>query len=151
MRKMMLFALLVFATPLFASDPFTGTWKLNSAKSKYTTGHAPKAVTVVIEEQDTNLQVTATGTNFDGSPLSVKYSVPIEGGTATVQAGEGFDAITVKKVSDHVRENIYTKGGVEIIKRKMTVSEDGKTMQSVVNGTNSKGIKVEGVDVLDKQ
>lgn len=151
MRKIVLFALLVFATPLVASDPFAGTWKLNSAETKYTAGHAPRAVTLVIEEQDANLQVTATGTNFDGSPLSVKYLVPIEGGTATVQAGEGFDAITIKKVSDRVRENSYTRGGVETITRKMSVSEDGKTMKSVVNGTNAKGIKVNGIDVFDKQ
>jgi surface antigen len=63
--------LLTLATPLMASDPFAGTWTLNSAKTKYTTGTPPKNVTIVIEEQGANLQVTATGTSSDGSPISV--------------------------------------------------------------------------------
>lgn len=151
MRKMMFaLALLAFATPLFASDPFAGTWKLSSAKTRYTTGTAPKAVTIVIEEQGANFQVNASGTNSDGSPLSVKYTVPIEGGTGTVQEGD-FDGIIAKQVSDRVREQSYTKGGSELRTRRMTVSEDGKTMKSSVTGTGMQGKKVAGVDVYDKQ
>jgi hypothetical protein len=151
MRKMMFaLALLAFATPLFASDPFAGTWKLNSAKTKYTIGTAPKTVTLVIEEQGANLQVTATGTSSDGSPLSVKYTVPIQGGTGTVEAGD-FDGITAKQISNHARDNSYTKGGKEIRTRQITVSEDGKTMKSTVTGTGMQGEKVAGVDVYDKQ
>jgi hypothetical protein len=63
MRKIMyLLVLLAFATPLFPSHPFSGTWKLNSEKTKYATGAPPKELTALIEEQGANLQVTATGT-----------------------------------------------------------------------------------------
>jgi len=150
MKMIFALALLAFATPLFASDPFAGTWKLNPAKTKYTTGTAPKAVTLVIEEQGANLLVTATGTNADGSPVSVTYTVPIKGGAGTVQTGD-FDGITAKQVSDHVRENSYTKGGTELRTRRMTVSEDGKSLKSIVTGTGTNGQKVDGVDVYDKQ
>jgi hypothetical protein len=151
MRKIIFaLTLLAFATPLFASDPFAGTWKLNPDKTKYTTGTAPKSVTLVIEEQGANLLVTATGTNANGSPISVTYSIPIKGGAGTVQSGD-FDGITAKQVSDHVRVNSYTKGGNEIRTRRMTVSNDGKSMQSAVAGTGVQGEKVAGVDVYDKQ
>jgi hypothetical protein len=143
-------ALLAFATPLFAQDPFAGTWKLNTEKTKYTTGAPPKEVTVVVVEQGADLQVTATGTNNDGSPVSVKYTAPIKGGAGTVQEGD-FNGINTKVISARVRENHYTKDGKELRTRRMVVSGDGKTMQTTVKGTNAKGEKVNGVDFFDKQ
>jgi len=145
-----LLTLLVVATPLFAADPFAGTWTLNPAKAKYTTGTPAKNITLVIEEQGPNLQVTATGTNSDGSPVSVKYTVPVSGGKGTVQQGD-FDGITSKQISANVRENSYTKGGKEIRSRHIVIAKDGKTMTSKVKGTNPKGSPVDGTDVYDKQ
>jgi hypothetical protein len=151
MRKLLcLLALLVFATPLFAAEPFAGTWKLDTAKSKYTTGTPSKNVTIVIEEQGSNLQVTATGTNSDGSPLSVKYTIPASGGSGSVQEGD-FNGVTSKRVSANVRDNSYTKDGKELRTRHFVISKDGKTMTSKVKGTNLNGNPVDGTDVYDKQ
>ena len=151
MRKMIcLLVMLAFATPLFASDPFVGTWKLDPAKTKYTTGTAPKELTAVIELQGSDLQVTATGTNGDGSPISVKYIIPVAGGAGTVQAGD-FDAITTKVISNTVRLNTYTKNGKELRTRRMVLSPDGKTMKTTVQGTSAANQQVQGVDVFYKQ
>ncbi len=151
MRKLLcLLALLVFATSLFAAEPFAGKWTLNTAKTKYTTGTPPKNVTLVIEEQGTNLQTTATGTASDGSPISVKFIVPISGGKGSVQEGD-FNGITSKQISANVRDNTYTKDGKEIRSRHMVISKDGKTMTSKVKGTNPNGKPVDGTDVYDKQ
>ncbi len=144
MRKILCaLVFLAFATPLLASDPFVGTWTLNSAKTKYTAGTPPKNVTLVIEEQGTDLQVTATGTTGAGSPISVKYTIPIKGGTGTIQAGD-FDGITAKQINAHVRENTYTKGGKEIRTRRMTVAKDGKTLSSTIRAPISKGTRCWG-------
>jgi hypothetical protein len=151
MRKLTcLLALLLFAAPLFAENPFAGTWNLNAAKTQYTTGTPPKSVTLVIEEQGANLLTTATGINTDGSPISAKYSVPISGGTGSVQTGN-FDSVTSKQISAHVRENHFMKNGKEVRSRHMEVSKDGKTMTSKVQGTNPDGSPVAGMDVFDKQ
>ncbi len=151
MRKILCaLALLAFATPLLAKDPFAGTWTLNSAKTKYTTGTPPKTVTLVIEEQGANLLVSATGTNSDGSPISVKYTVPTAGGRGSVQQGD-FDSSRAKQISPHVRENSYMKDGKELRTRRLVVSEDGKTMKSTLKGTNPGGQPVAGVDFFDKQ
>ncbi|NYF91298.1 hypothetical protein RBB79_16875 [Tunturiibacter empetritectus] len=151
MRKILCaLVLLAFATPLLASDPFVGTWTLNSAKTKYTTGTAPKNVTLVIEEQGDSLQVTGTGTTGDGSPISVKYTVPIKGGAGTVQQGD-FDGVSSKLVSSHSRINTFTKGGKEIRKRHTVVSSDGKTLSTTVKGVGWDGKPTAGLDVYDKQ
>ena len=64
------FALLGFAAVLVAAEPFTGTWKLNTEKSKYKTGAPAKEQTVTITEADSNLDVTIKGTAQDGTPIS---------------------------------------------------------------------------------
>ena len=52
MRKLLcLLALLTFSVPLFAANPFVGTWKLDTAKTKYTKGSALRNAILVIEEQ----------------------------------------------------------------------------------------------------
>ncbi|MEG9436851.1 hypothetical protein JAO29_11830 [Edaphobacter sp. HDX4] len=142
--------LLALSTPLFAKDPFAGTWKLNAEKSRYTAGTKPSDVTIVIEDQGNTIQVTATGTYADSSPLSVKYTMPAQGGQGTPEQGD-FDAITAKMINDHVRELRYMKNGQELRTRRLVVSKDGKTMTTTVNGTDPKGNKLAGTDVFDRQ
>jgi len=151
MRKI-LYALVLFAlaTPVLASDSFAGTWKLNSEKTKYKVGAPPKEVTVVMDEQGDKLQVTVTGTYEDGSPLSVKYSVPVKGGMGMVETGD-FNSVRAKVTGKNTREFQFMKDGKEIRMRRMVVSEDGKTMQTTVTGTNAMGKQVSGVDFFDKQ
>lgn len=144
------FALFALAGTLFAQSPFAGTWKLNAAETKYTNGEPAKDLTLVIEEQAGNFQVTATGTNADGSPISVKYTVPVKGGEGQVQEGP-YTAISSKAVSAHVRDNTYSKDGKLVATRHIVVSKDGKTMRITLKGANVEGKTVAGTDVLDKQ
>ena len=57
--------LLSFTSTLLAADAFTGTWKLNVAKSKLAAGTEVKELTVVVAEQGDNLAVTVKGTAGD--------------------------------------------------------------------------------------
>jgi hypothetical protein len=151
MRKLQcLLALLTFAVPLFAASPFVGTWKLNTAKTKYTKGSPLRNAILVIEEQGGNLKTTASGTTSDGSPISVEFTVPIKGGTGTVQAGE-FNGVTSKLVSPSVRENTYLKDGKEWRSRSMVLSGDGKTLTSRVRRLGTAGPPIDGTDVFEKQ
>ena len=148
-----LFAMLAFASTLFAADPFVGTWKLDPSKSKHS-GNAPNAkeATLVIEEQSDNYHVTVTGTNSDGSPLSVKYTVPMKGGTGQVEAGgDVFDAVSSKRIKSNQRENTYMKGGKNAGTRRSVVSKDGKTLTNTFKGTDPQGNPVTSTQVFDKQ
>ncbi len=143
-------ALFAFAGALFAQSPFAGTWKLDTAKTKYTAGDAPKDVTLVIEEQGDNLQVTATGTAGDGSPISVKYTVPAKGGAGQVQEGP-YDAVHSRFVSENIRQNTYSKNGKQVSTRRTVVSKDGKMLRSTVKGVDAMGKPIAGTDVYEKQ
>jgi hypothetical protein len=151
MQKLMfMFGLLAFASPMFAADPFAGTWKLNAAQSKYTASALPKDQTIVIEEQGDNLQTTITGTFADGSPISLKYTSPAKGGLGQIQEGP-YDAVMVKRINPNTREITYSKGGKMMRVSHGSVSPDGKTLRVRVKGTDLQGKPVAGVMVLDRQ
>jgi len=142
---------LLFASALFAESPMVGTWKLDAAKSKFSRGDLPKGVTLVIEQKGEDLLVSASGTNGDGSPLSIKYTIPEKGGAGTLQEGGAYDGLSSKLVSTDVRENTYTKNGKIVTTRRNVVSKDGKTMRSTVKGINMQGKPISGTEVFEKQ
>ena len=82
MKKTLVFALMVlgFVGTLSAADLFTGTWKLNVAKSTFTPGMELKANSVVIAEKGADLAISGTGSDSAGKAVSVKYTFPMKGG-----------------------------------------------------------------------
>lgn len=93
-----------------------------------------------------------TGTYEDGSPLSVKYTVPIKGGAGHVQdAGGMFDSISSKRMSANQRESSYMKGGKEAGTRRSVVSKSGEVMTNTFKGTDAQGNPITTVEVFDKQ
>jgi hypothetical protein len=78
-------AVFAFAGTLFGQGPFVGTWKLDTAKTKFTAADLGKNVTVIIEQQGGNLGVTTAATGAEGSPYSLKYTVPLKGGVGQLR------------------------------------------------------------------
>lgn len=132
------------------NDPFNGTWKLNSSKSKYTTGAPPKEQTVTITTVGDQSQVEVTGTSVDGSPIHVKYLVPTKGGPGKFLMGP-FDGVSGKVVNDNTRELSEMKDGKEVTHLTSVLSKDGKTIRVTVKGVNVQGKPVAGVSVYEKQ
>jgi hypothetical protein len=155
MRKLLLtVGLFALAGTLFAQGQFVGTWKLNTAKNNIDNDSrkSSRAMTIVMEEQGDNLQVTSTGTNADGLPFSLKYTVPIKGGAGQVQESSGrLDGVSLKVVSANVLEITYSRGGKEALFRRVVVSKDGKTMRATEKGTNVNGKPVDASAVFKKQ
>jgi hypothetical protein len=68
------------AVSAWGADPFVGTWKVNTEKSKASTGQpGAKEEVVKIEEQGGNLLVTIKGTSAAGKAYSDQYTVPRKG------------------------------------------------------------------------
>jgi len=134
---------------LAQSNPLLGTWKLNVAKSKFSSGRPPKEETLTVQMVGDQDQVTVTGTAADGSPISMKYEVPSKGGTGKFLAGP-FDAVSGKVIDDSTREVSFMKGGKEMLHIRIA-SKDGKTARETVKGTDPQGKPVSGVLVWGKQ
>ncbi|MFL6353222.1 MAG: hypothetical protein ACJ74Z_15440 [Bryobacteraceae bacterium] len=151
MRKLVsVSALIVFATALSAASPWIGTWKLNHTESKYTSTALPKDETIVIEQQGDDFQTTVSGTFADGSPISLKYTLPKQGGTGEMQEGP-FDSVSSKLVNSHTREVTYKKAGKVMRSSHSNVSEDGKILRVKVTGADLEGKPVGGLLVFNKQ
>jgi hypothetical protein len=148
-------SLFLLAGSLFAADPFAGTWKLDVAKSKFAGPNpAPKEETLVIEVAGDQATVTIKGTAADGSPISIKYTVPRTGGPVQYLEGgpPGVSSVFAKRRADSgIGDSTDTKDGKVIRTTRAVVSTDGKSMRGTIKGTDAQGKKFETVDVWDKQ
>src|SRR5580692_2313939 len=120
MKRLLVFATVVVialvasGVLLGQSNPFVGTWKLNLAKSKFTSGTPPKEETFTVQMVGDQDQVTVTGTAAVGSPISMKYEVLDKGGTGKILAGGPYDAVSGKRIDENTYETSLMKGGKEI-------------------------------------
>jgi hypothetical protein len=136
-----------------AADVYTGTWKLNVTKSKYSPGPAPKAVTVVIAEKGTDFSVVATGTSSDDKPTSVKYTFPMKGGALAYTEGAPTSGATVaiKRTNANTLEGTSTLKGKETGTTTTVMAADGKSFTRTVKSTNAEGKPVNNTEIYEKQ
>jgi hypothetical protein len=164
MRKPRLLSLLIGTTIISASvvlaaqspqalERFTGTWKQNIAKSKYSPGPGPKSQSAVIKVSEGGLLVTLDFVNargqqnhgempakFDGKD----YDYPEVGPAQTTTAA-------YKWIDDSTFEWITKVNGKPTTTTHVLLSRDGKTLTLTTTGTNAQGQKVNNVAVFEKQ
>jgi hypothetical protein len=144
-------AIMASAQIFAQANPLFGTWKLNTAKSKYTGMPAPKEMTRVVEADGDSVKYTNTGIAADGSSISSSFTVKYDGKDypITGNAPFGADQVAIKRVSDHLYEATLKKGGKVVSTTKAQVSKDGKvtTLTATSPEDSSKGY----VAVYDKQ
>ncbi|HUA18848.1 MAG TPA: hypothetical protein VMB25_08895 [Bryobacteraceae bacterium] len=162
MRYLALF-LALGMTPLFSAQDAAavGTWKLDSAKSKYSPGTPPASATMTIQEQSDGLKTTYQEVEADGSHNGYEYAASYDGkdypltvsGTPTWHAEElsGAEAVVLR----HAGGNSYSlllknsKGVVMTIRS--VVSKNGKVMTVTAFGADASGKTMSSVSVWDKQ
>ena len=59
----MLFTALTLFVATAGADQLSGTWSFSAEKSKYSPGPPPKSLTVVVESDENNYKIHATGTD----------------------------------------------------------------------------------------
>ena len=158
MRRIFSLALLSLAmtTTLAAlgADNSIGTWKANTAASKYTPAPWPvKSLTVVREAVPDGVNVTNTGMRTDGSAINASYSAKYDGSSSEV-TGEGspYDSISVKQgdanTFTYEAKNSKTKYRAS---GRIVISGDGKTMTTTARGVDADGKPMTLKLVYDKQ
>jgi len=143
-------------------DPMVGTWKLNLEKSKFTTDYpAPKSETILIEQQDGGVKVTADPINFRGKPAHVIYSLMFDGKDYPVvgaprDAEFGFedpstDTVAVKRIDPRTVSVIRKQSGKVVSTQKIAISNDGKERISDWKAENAKGEPITWMTIFDRQ
>jgi hypothetical protein len=147
-------AIVALLQPGFAqSDPFTGLWQLNLAKSKYIPGPAPKSQTVYIQGEGQSRKLTAVGINPAGNVLGpAVWSEYVEDGKPHPVAGNpNFDSQTYTRVDANTINISRLKEGKTVGTATAVVSPDGKTMTFTNSTTQATGRQVNDIQVYDKQ
>jgi hypothetical protein len=134
----------------FADDAFTGTWKLNEAKSKFGPG-AAKNHTVVYTPAGYNVKVTVDGTDKDGKPTHSEWTGKFDGKDYPVTGDPNSDMRSYERIDDHTLGLNVKKGGKVTTSGRIVVSADGKSRTVTTSGTDATGKKVVSTAVYDKQ
>jgi hypothetical protein len=140
----------VGAAACFAADAFTGTWKLNEAKSKFSPG-SPKNITVVYEAVGDNVKVTIDGVDGDGKPTHNEWTGQFDGKDHPVTGDMNSDSRALKKIDDNTLTFTVKKGDKVTTTGRIVLSADGKTRTVTTTGTGPKGNKITSTAVYDKQ
>jgi hypothetical protein len=143
-------ACFVGAAAALAADTNVGTWKLNSAKSKFTPG-APKNDTVIVEVAGDDMKITVDGTSGDGKPAHNTWTGKFDGKDYPITGDPAFDTRSYTKVNDRTLRLTQKKGGKVMTTGRIVVSANGKSRTVTITGTDPQGKKVASTAVYDKQ
>ncbi len=153
MRKLVvLLFVLGLAGVSHADGPFTGTWKLNVAKSHFASSPtAPKEETVTVTDRAGTRDVVAEGADMSGKPISEHFRHSLSGGPVTLLEGGPTGITASVKLTAHTVHETFMRDGKELGTEDITVSRDGKTMRIMAKGTSPDGKPFSEIYVLEKQ
>ena len=152
MKQLVSIAIVVAAAAtMHAADPFTGTWKLNAAKSK--DPNLPKEVIAIATEKGDQLELTVKGTEADGSSFTERSTVAVKGGVVKYIEGGPPAGMTasIKVVDAMTREQTMTREGKVVGTSRLVLSKDGKTITQTGEFVDPQGKPFKFVRVYDKQ
>jgi hypothetical protein len=118
-----------------AKDPVVGMWMLDTAKSTYKPGPAPKSVMLTIDAAGKGFKVSVDGVGADGKPVKWGYTSE-EGKDVPVTGNPAYDTVALTRESPTNATAVYKK--------------DGKTLTITSNGTNAAGQPFTNVGVYMK-
>jgi formylglycine-generating enzyme required for sulfatase activity len=134
----------------FAADAYTGTWKLNDAKSTFSPG-ATKNNTVVYAPAGDMVKVTVDGVDKDGKAVHNVWTGKFDGKDYPVTGEQAYDSRSYTKVDDHTMNMTLKKAGTVVGTGKIAVSADGKSRTVTTMGSDPKMTAMNNTAVYDKQ
>ncbi len=146
----LLFVIWALSLAVFAAEsPFSGTWKLNLAKSKLPPP-APQSDIAKVDADDNGLKLLEDITDDKGQPLKISVETKFDGKDYPVTGDPSSDSISYRRVSANTLKSTSKKGGKITSKATIVVSQDGKV--TTVNFTDySQAKPFKGLGVYDKQ
>jgi hypothetical protein len=127
-----------------------GTWKLNTAKSKYSPGPAPKSMTVTYGGAGFGMRIVVDVVPAEGPPQHWEMTPMYDGKDHRVTGNPDADAISIKRISDTKGESTFKKGGKVMAVNVRTLAPDGRTMTIESKGRTADGKPRHDIAVFEK-
>jgi hypothetical protein len=150
MYRLLALSLCVFASAAFAADA-TGTWKLNTAKSKYTGMPMPKDMTVTYTPEGSGWRYAATGTSGTGQPINASFVYAKDGEDIKTTGFPSWDTIVLKNAGSDKSTGLLKREGKSVGSVTRTISADGKMMTIRGKVTTPEGKQATYLSVYEKQ
>jgi len=134
-----------------APKGLVGTWTLDSAKSTFSPGPAPKSMTIVYTAEGTDgMKIVVDMTPADGAAQHWEMTAHYDGKEYPVTGNPTADMISIKKIDDHTGESTFKKDGKVTATNVRKLSADGKTLTITSKGTTVDGKPRHDVQVFTK-
>jgi hypothetical protein len=155
MKIILMMIALGAATAFFAAIAGTkehsGTWKMNPAKSKHSSGPGLKSLMETVELDENHYKVDANGTAADGKPVHIEFNAKFDGKDYPMIGVSWADTVSVKWVDAHTPQMIQKKDGQVTMIITCRVSKDRNTRTCTLEGKGEPGRNVNDVVVFDRQ
>jgi hypothetical protein len=112
-----------------ATDPWAGTWKLDTGKSKFHNPGPKEETLTVTAATDASVKYSMKGTAPDGLPYTESYDGKADGNPyPLIRNGQEVAKISYHRDSDHHSTGKATVVDGSTFTEEGTVSKDGKTL-----------------------
>jgi hypothetical protein len=135
----------------FAGENWVGSWKLNAAKSKFTSEAVTRAQTLSFEATAAGIKLTSEGTDPQGKAMHGEYTSAFDGKDVPWIGNPSADISCPKRIDDSSYENVWKLAGKHTMTSLVVVSKDNKTLTVTQTPSGAKGAAVASVAVYDRQ
>jgi hypothetical protein len=135
-----------------SADPWIGTWKLNTAKSRYSPGPTPTSSTLISVAAPGGFKQTIdTVLATLGMPTHSEVTAKFDGKDTPVRGNANADTSAYTRIDARTYEVVSKKDGKITLTSRVVISADGKTRTVTQTGTDAQAKKVNNLIVYDKQ
>lgn len=134
------------------SELLLGAWKINIARSLFSTGPAPKSGLLIYEAIGNGVFRATTETmSAEGKPNKSTRTIRYDGRLYPETGANNVDASAYTRVDEYTEQFTRTKSGKITETGTRVVSRDGKTYTITSSGINAQGQRFNNVIVFEKQ
>jgi hypothetical protein len=133
-------------------NPQLGMWKMNMAKSKFSSGTGFKSATSKIEVVNGGVKHTVDSVYVDGTSRRYEYTTKYDGKDMPVIGNSPYGNTTaLTHVDANTVRTVYKNNGKVTVIQTSIVSNDRKTRTVTTKGINPVGQAVDNLSVYDRQ
>jgi hypothetical protein len=133
-------------------NPQIGFWKMNIAKSKFSSGTGFKSATSRIEPVTGGVKHTVDSVYADGTSRRYEYTTSYDGKDVAVVGNSPYgDTTALTRIDKNTTRTVYKNKGQVTVTQISVVSSDGKTRTVTSKGTNPAGQAVDNLSFYERQ
>lgn len=141
-----------------ATQPLTGTWKLNLAKSTFNPPDlSAPSLLVTYEVKGETVKASLDGVDSTHRAVHSEYTATFDGkeqpitGTIDGKPAPNQGVVSWKRIDDRTYEVVNKTNGQAITTRRIVVAEDGKSRTTTITGRDAQGRRIHHVMFFDRQ